>query len=126
MELKDFIKQTIEQIVDGVVEAQAKINDKGAIINPVNFPYTKDGKHNHSRYSLPQDIEFDIGLTYTEKNGSIQGIGVFLGSINLGKKNDESLEAVAVSKVKFTIPLALPPGIDYKDSGTRITKISGI
>ena len=126
MELKDFIKQTIEQIVDGVVEAQTNIKDKGANINPVNFPYTKDGKHNHSKYSIPQEVIFDIGLTSTEKNGSSERIGVFLGSINLGKKNNDSTEAVAVTKVRFSVPLSLPPGIDFKDTGTRLSKLGGM
>lgn len=124
MELKDFIKQTIEQIIEGVVEAQSAIHKHGADINPINFTYTKDGKHNHSKYSLPQDILFDIGLTSTEKNGTTEGIGVFLGSIGLGKRNEGSLEAVAITKVKFSVPLALPPGTDHKSSGVQQIPIS--
>lgn len=59
---------------------------------------------------MPQNVEFDVGLTSTNKSGSIEGIGVFLGSINLGKKNDESGEDIAVTKVRFTVPVVLPPG----------------
>ena len=53
---------------------------------------------------------FDVGLTSTDKKGSSEGIGVFLGSLNIGKKNDSGVEQVAISKVKFTVPLILPPG----------------
>jgi len=34
MELKEFIKETITQIVEGVVEAQTTISKYGAEINP--------------------------------------------------------------------------------------------
>ncbi len=126
MELKDFIKQTIEQIVEGVVEAQALIRKHGADINPVNFSYTSDGKHNSSRHSLPQNVLFDIGLTSSTKEGSSEGIGVFLGSINLGKKNEDSVESVAVTKVKFTVPLVLPAGIDHNSGSAQLHKITGL
>lgn len=125
MELKDFIKQTIEQIVEGVVEAQALIQKHDAYVNPVNFSYTIDGKHNNSRYSLPQNVLFDIGLTSSTKEGSSEGIGVFLGSINLGKKNEDSVESIAVTKVKFSVPLALPVGIDHNSGGAQMHKITG-
>jgi hypothetical protein len=125
MDLKDFIKQTLEQIVEGVVEAQSSIQNLGANINPVNFPYTKESKFNHSKFSLPQDVIFDIALTSTEKNGSSEGVGVFLGSINLGKKNDGSVEEVAITKVRFTVPLALPAGIDHQSTGTTSLKVTG-
>ena len=59
---------------------------------------------------MPQDVVFDVGLTSTDKSGSSEGIGVFLGSVSLGKKNDVGTEDVAVTKVKFTVPLVLPPG----------------
>ncbi len=126
MELKDFIKQTIVQIVDGVVEAQSSIRDKGANINPVNFRFTKDGQQNHSKFAIPQDIVFDIGLTSSEKNGSSEGIGVFLGTINLGKKSEDVAETVAVTKVKFTVPLALPAGIDCYEAGVTKVRLDGL
>jgi len=125
MDLKDFIKQTLEQIVEGVTEAQSSVQKHGANINPTNFSYTKDGHHNHSKFSLPQDVIFDIGLTSAEKNGASEGIGVFLGTINLGKKAETSAEEIAVTKVRFSIPLALPSGIDHQSSGNQTVKITG-
>lgn len=63
---------------------------------------------------MPQNIEFDVGITSTDKSGSSEGIGVFLGSINLGKKNDATNEHVAITKVKFSVPVVLPPGPSLK------------
>ena len=110
MELKDFIKATLEQIVEGVASAQQSIKNSGGIINPSNMAFHRDGAWNRYDHAMPQEVMFDVGLTSTDKSGSSEGIGVFLGSISLGKKNEIGIEQTAVTKVKFTVPLILPPG----------------
>ncbi len=86
MELKDFVKATIEQIVEGAALAQESIKSRGGIVNPTNMRFQKDGSWNQYSHAMPQEILFDVGLTSTDKSGSSEGIGVFLGSISLGKK----------------------------------------
>lgn len=115
MELKEFIKTTIEQIVEGASAAQNTIASKGAILNPAGIQFQKDGAWNNYEHAMPQNIEFDVALTSVEKNGSAEGIGVFLGRINLGKKNENGHEHVAVTKVKFSIPIILPVGGKVND-----------
>jgi len=110
MELKDFIKETITQIVEGVVEAQEQINKHGAEINPKKVQFREAGQNNYYNSGKPQAVEFDIGLTSIKKTGSSEGIGVFLGSVSLGKKNEEGDEHTAISRIKFSLPLVLPSG----------------
>lgn len=110
MELKDFIQTTLEQIIEGVSNAQSSVKGLGGSINPTTLSFTKDGHINRYEHAMPQEVIFDIGLTSIEKNGSTEGIGVFLGSFNLGKKNNEQLESAAITKVRFTVPLVLPDG----------------
>jgi alpha-D-ribose 1-methylphosphonate 5-triphosphate diphosphatase PhnM len=110
MELKEFVKATIEQIVEGAAAAQEAVSAKGAIINPAGIQFQKDGVWNTYKDSMPQNIEFDVALTSTDKKGSSEGVGVFLGSISLGKKNESGIEQVAITKVKFSIPVILPTG----------------
>jgi hypothetical protein len=110
MELKEFVKATLEQIVEGAALAQQSIKNKGGIVNPSNMSFQKDGAWNNYNHAMPQEVVFDVALTSTDKSGSTEGIGVFLGSISLGKKNELGVEQVAVTKVKFTVPLVLPPG----------------
>ena len=43
MELKEFIKETITQIVEGVVEAQSQIAAHGAEINPKKVEFKEAG-----------------------------------------------------------------------------------
>ena len=110
MELKEFVRATLEQIVEGTALAQQSIKARCGIVNPSNMSFQKDGAWNNYNHAMPQEVVFDVGLTSTDKSGTTEGIGVFLGSISLGKKNDLGAEQVAVTKVKFTVPLVLPPG----------------
>ena len=112
MELKEFVKITLEQIVEGAALAQESIKQHGGIINPSNMSYQRDGSWNVYEHAMPQEVAFDVGLTSTDKSGSAEGIGVFLGSIHLGKRNETGAEQVAVTRVRFTIPIVLPPGDD--------------
>ena len=110
MDLKEFVKITLEQIVEGTALAQESIKQHGGIVNPTSMDFFKDGHRSVYRHAMPQEVMFDVGLTSTDKTGSTEGIGVFLGSISLGKKNDATVKQVAVTKVQFTVPLVLPPG----------------
>jgi hypothetical protein len=110
MELKEFVRETLEQIVEGAAMAQESIKARGGIVNPSNLSFQKDGQRNNYDHAMPQEVVFDVGLTSTDKSGSAEGIGVFLGSISLGKKNETGAEQVAVTKVKFTVSLVLPSG----------------
>jgi len=114
VELKDFIQATLEQIVEGVSNAKDNIEKRGAIINPTGVTFKKDGQYNCYDHAMPQEVAFDVGLTSMDKKGSSEGIGVFLGSISMGKKNDTGVESVAVTRVKFTVPLVLPQGESFK------------
>ena len=121
MELKDFVRQTLEQIVAGVAEAQKAIEPLGGVINPGNMNYHQEGKWNSFSHAMPQQVTFDVGLTSTGKSGSTEGIGVFLGSVNLGKRNDSAAETMAVTKVQFTVPLVLPAGADLVQRSKPVT-----
>lgn len=125
MELKHFVKATLEQIVEGAALAQESIQKHGGTVNPTNIKYKKDGEWNTYEHAMPQEVAFDVGLTSTDKSGSSEGIGVFLGSISLGKKNDTGEEHVAVTKVRFTIPLVLPPGEKMSENKGGFTVSNG-
>ena len=117
MELKEFIQITLQQIVEGVANAQKETAPIGAVINPSGVGYTQNGQWNRYDHAMPYAVEFDVGLTTTDKKGASEGIGVFLGSINLGKKNDSGVENIAITKVKFTVPLVLPAGASLVKKG---------
>lgn len=108
MELKSFIQMTLEHIVEGVEAANQTFASKNALVNPRRAISVEDGKRNEFDGSFPRMVDFDVALTRTGGAGSTEGVGVFLGPISLGKKNESTSEEMAVSRVKFTIPLVLP------------------
>ena len=69
MELKEFVKITLEQIVEGAALAQERIKQHGGIVNPSNMSYQRDGSWNVYEHAMPQEVAFDVGLTSTDKSG---------------------------------------------------------
>jgi len=113
MDLKDFIKNTLVQIADGVSEAEKELEVKNASVNPIGgyFDQKQLGGRTWSfKNGVTEIVEFDVALTNSEKEGTSAGIGVLLGSINLGAKGASEEAVLSVTRIKFSIPLLLPTG----------------
>ena len=113
MDLKDFIAQTLTQIVEGVQAAQSEIQAKGAKVNPGFVGDYKEiaksgGGLLCATGGTAQIVEFEVALTVSEGTGTKGGIGVFAGAVSLGSAGQSSAENKSVSRVKFSVPLALP------------------
>jgi hypothetical protein len=111
MDLKEFVTQTLTQIAAGVREAQVPAKALGAEVNPhlmTNWPEAaKLGFLNASGRFAPI-VQFDVALTVSEGTGTKGGIGILAGAINLGSSGQSQNEQSVVSRVKFSVPLALP------------------
>lgn len=108
MELKEFIKETLIQIVEGVKEAQKDLKDSNCVINPAIHKDEKpvvSGMHKEN--TIPKDVEvhFEVILSQGELSGTKNGIGVMFATIGIGgqTKTDESNSSVTC--VKFSVPL---------------------
>lgn len=115
MELKEFIKETLSQIIEAVSETQEKYKGKKVLICPDDIQ-GKEGNNyidNEKRYSIynritkVQNIEMDIAISVSEKEGSKSGIGI-AKIINAGISSESASQNASVSKIKFSIPLVLP------------------
>lgn len=105
MELKEFVKKTILDIVEGVKEAQDE-NKTGAIIN---FPWYRTG-HKETW----NEVEFDAELSVNESETSGRGIHVNAAGIIGGKLGyDDEKGTRKTTHVHFTVciqpPLSPPP-----------------
>jgi hypothetical protein len=110
MELKEFISNTLIQIVDGVKEAKEKC-EVGNNINPKISRIGGDISKRSTRtddFKVVQHVSFDVALTVEETEGSKEGVGVFIAAIGLGKENAESTQSSSVSRIKFEVPITLP------------------
>lgn len=133
MNLQNFIKESVVQIAESIVDIQQHFDEKeiDAIINPREFqdntgsdfsgrykPYARNKETGNSYdaqyFRLVDSIEFDVAIT-VETNSSIDVGGklkVFGASI--GAEGDQSNKHENVSKLKFKIPLVLPHGKENK------------
>jgi hypothetical protein len=114
MELKDFVAQTCNQILDGVIEAQKYAGEKGATINPRGLVFTNnsnpiiDNSRAFSGNLAPQLIDFDIAVTTSEGNEVKAGIGIFAGPLSVGTQGRMDDSNIKVNRIKFTIPILFP------------------
>jgi len=108
MNLKDFISDTLTQIAEGVVQAQQTTKDTGAMINPAVGRESQEVRVKGSFSSL-QTVEFDIGLALIEDKNSKGGLGIVSGIFNVGGATGSESSEHEQARVKFSVPMTLPP-----------------
>jgi hypothetical protein len=122
MELQEFIKESLIQIVEGVSEAQEEVRSKGAVINPTNLQF--DSKQIPGTGNTEKDknisrlIDFDIAVTTTEGSKTKGGIGIHVGMIGLGSTGQSEAQNSSMSRLKFSVPI-LFPGVPMEKVGIQ-------
>lgn len=113
MELKEFIKTALTDIVTAVKETQECVQDF-ATIAPVTVGGDKDTHvKTPAGYANISNIEFDVAVVVETEEGAVSGIkgGITVaGMLGIcGKSKEEMSEKYQnVSRIKFAIPLMLP------------------
>lgn len=111
MELKDFVSDTLTQIIEGVKAARNAAGESDALVAPHIDPLQS---HLEEHGMVPagdrvaQIVNFNVALTVTEGSGTKGGIGVVAGAINLGSAGQSRSSNSTVSRVQFSVPVALP------------------
>ena len=117
MDLKQFVSETISQIVDGIIDADSRIAQSGGAVNPSNTVTNKAGDGPYGYYAgnkdkryrpVVQEIQFDVVLNAAEGSETKGGIGIHVGAIALGSAGKSDAETSSQSRVKFSVPLLLP------------------
>ena len=115
MELKDFVSQTLIQIVEGVPSAQEPTRKLDGAVNPTMEDFSENpnlghvgtrGYSNDQRVIFP--VQFDVSLSteQSKTKGGEAGLRVSIISAG-GKKQSQSSES-QVAQVKFIVPVLLP------------------
>ena len=104
MDLKEFTRQTLVQIVEGAHEAnQHFAAQEGRVHIDEPTPYTGKGK-----VPVMIDVNFDVAVTATETEGANGGGGLKVaGLVNIGGGAESKTENQTVSRVKYTLQLEL-------------------
>lgn len=104
MEIKEFIKETLVEIQQGVQEAinECKDSKTNGVINPVW------GKANDINSSYVKDVKFDIAVTVTDKASDDVKGGIKVMGIGLGGGRTKDQETGNMSRIQFSIPIVPP------------------
>ena len=100
MELREFVKNTILDIMDGVDDAQ-KVNETTGIINAEHGDGARDFRSTH-------DLLFDIAISATNSHENGRGIDVAVPFLDGGFRIKKKIESRSESRIQFTIPVLFP------------------
>lgn len=100
MELKEFTKLALVEIVEAAKEASEEFNGSA-------FISSKRADGCYWKYD-PQSVEFDVAVTSTETDSNNGGAKLKVASmLSLGGEVSNQSVSQTVSRIKFTIPLVL-------------------
>jgi hypothetical protein len=111
MELKDFVSETLKQVMEGVKVAQKFSKESGGKINPKGIYTTSTTSHPQlytTDNELVQVIEFDVAVTATESDKAKGGIGIFVGAFGIGAQGESGNQNSAINRIQFKVPIILP------------------
>ena len=111
MELKDFVRETLVQIVQGVSEAAGPISDLGGYVSPAHHP--TDGGHLIGRTSDSHNrpvhaVAFDVAVVAGSDSTMAAGGGLKVMGVRLGADASSGEREQTSSRIQFMVPLALP------------------
>lgn len=102
MELKEYIKESLTQIIDGVIEAQEKMKDRGALIAPEG--YQSKGKGSFGDFTCVESIDFEVSVEVKEGTDAKGGLKASVIEVFVGKSDGKG----SCNKVSFSIPVVYP------------------
>ena len=112
MTVKEFVEDTLVQIIDGVQAAQQRIGKSGAAINRVGltlqYSQLEGRRYDPNTAEIEEMVRFDIAVTVEGGRGTKGGVGVFLGPVVLGSQGRFSSRDSEVSRVQFAVPMVYP------------------
>ena len=110
MNLQEFIKTALTEIIAGVAEASQTAQEHGGSVGSMKlYGWVKENKVLTNDNGLPvATVEFDIALAELNSKDTKGGIGVYLGAVGLGSQGASHGEASTHSRLKFSVPVVLP------------------
>lgn len=131
MEIKDFIKNVLVDIVKGVYMASEELEKYDVDINPTTNEKGMRGKANNV-YKGIQNIDFDISVTLGETSSVANEVGASIsakifvvslfsfGSAVDAKAKDEIAYNTSLShRIKFSVPISLPSNTDLESNRSK-------
>ena len=110
MELQEFIRTALVEIVEGVAAARSAALAHDALIGSDRvYGNVEEAKIITDKFGRTvSTVEFDVALASSDSKDTKGGIGVFLGSVGPGSQGTSYEESSSHSRIKFTVPVVLP------------------
>jgi hypothetical protein len=105
MDLKSFISETLQQICDGIRDAQSK--EGGDAINAESPGFISGHLMSGGSYGVFTRVDFDVAVSAESVGGAKGGIKVWgIGDIEGGGERKTG----HANRIAFTVPVRLPDG----------------
>lgn len=117
MDLRNFVKETLVQIAQGIDDASTALEGSKAIVNPrsvVGAHGTNDAKvygylsEDKKMLQVVQSISFDVAVSVAQGTETKGGVGLMVGVVALGSQGKSDASNASQSRIQFTIPMVLP------------------
>jgi hypothetical protein len=113
MNIQQFVCESLVQLTKGIQEAQGKLKDTSARINPgmLGSPEETSGKiigKSDSDSTPVLLVEFDLAVTAAKGTETKGGIGILVGSIGIGSHGQTEKISESYSRLCFSVPMAFP------------------
>ena len=109
MSLEDFVAQSLTSLIRGVQKAQAELASSEAVINPEGTAQRIALQELTSPPAFPQ-VEFEVGVVVSKSARGKGGFKVSVPCFSLDVGADGSHNTDITNRLRFSIPVMLPPG----------------
>jgi len=112
VDVQKFVTEALVQICNGVNDASELLAGSDAIVNP-GMQCDENNKYVHESYRrMAQVVEFDLAVTVKQGSETEGGAGLMVGALGLGTRGRSDAENTLTSRIRFTVPLALPQNVN--------------
>lgn len=118
MELKEFIKKSIVQVTEAIIESNDELREKDAVVNPGKIQVNSEESQAYGRASqlakhhtrIVQKLDFDIAVTVQDEQQAGAGAKISVMSLTLGADGGVNYTNKSESRIKFAVPIMYPEG----------------
>ena len=110
MELDEFVKTVLENVLSGIREAQ-DVDGIGPFVIPSmigGHDYAKHPRVSIKAHLTSTIIDFDIAVTIEESSTVSGEGGIKVAGIGAKMEGDSSTKDTRVSRIQFAVPILLP------------------
>ena len=114
MEIQDFIRSVLVQLVRGVETAQQELKDSKATINPLGIRAQLALEQNKAAPDFT-NVEFELAVEVKSSGEQAGGVGIQVAVFKMGAEGKKMEAESHVSRLRFSVPVHLPLGNVIKD-----------